>query len=125
MRRSEIRCVATVDLRHATETKRLDIVTHQGARLRAVVDKERKFSAARNRLDAERAGAGKQVEHAGIRNRIVVGVNQDVEERLAQTIRCGTNVTRGRRGEIAALQPAADDAHSLFVPRLEIALAMI
>ena len=44
-------------------------------------------------------------------NRIVIGMDQDVEQRLAQPVRGRADVARGRRREIAALQSSADDAH--------------
>ena len=106
-----MRGVAAIHFRHAAEAQRFDIVAQQRAGFRAVVDEQREFRAARDRLDAERAGAGKQIEHARIRDRIVIGVDQDVEQRLAQPVRGGTDVARGRRRQIAALQSSADDAH--------------
>src|ERR1700732_2504107 len=97
MRRPKVRRVATIDFCYTAEAKHLDIVAHQGARLRAIVDEERELRAARDPLDAKRAGTGKQVEHARIRNRIVVTVDQDIEQRLAQAVRRGAYVARGRR----------------------------
>ena len=64
MRRAEICGVATIHLGDAAEPERLDIVAQQRARFGAVIDEQRECGAARNRLDAERAGAGEQVEHA-------------------------------------------------------------
>src|SRR5262249_6636011 len=81
--------------------------------------------AARDRLDAERAGAGEEIEHACAFDRVVIGVHQDVEHGLAQAIRCRADFARGRRSQIAAPQSSADHPHSLFVPRPEIALAVI
>ena len=102
MRRAEIGRIAAVDLGHAAKAERLDIVAQQRARFGAVVDEQRELRAARDRLDAERAGAGEQIEHARIFDRIVIGVNEDVEHRLAQPIRGGADVARG--GE-ARLRP--------------------
>src|SRR5258708_38787580 len=86
MRRAEIGGIAAVDFRYATKAERLDIVAQQRSRLGAIVDEQREFGAARHRLDAERAGAGEQVEHARIFDRIVIGVDEDIEDRLAQAI---------------------------------------
>ena len=111
MRRAEIAGVAAIDFRHAAEAQRFDIVAQQRAGLRAIIDEQREFRAARDRFNAERAGAGKQIEHAGIRDRIVIGMDQDIEQRLAQPVRGGTDIARGWRCQIAALQSPADDAH--------------
>ena len=97
MRRAEIGGVAAIDFRDAAEPQRLDIVAQQRAGLGAVVDEQRERRAARNRLDAERAGAGEQVEHARALDRIVIGMDQDVEQRLAQPVRGRPDVARGRR----------------------------
>src|ERR1700722_16847189 len=111
MNRAEIGGIAAVHLCHATEPQRLDIVAQQRPRLGAVIDEQREFSTARDRLDAERAGAGEQVEHARVLNRIVIGVDEDIEQRLAQPVRGRADVARGRRHQIAAPQSPADDAH--------------
>ena len=63
MRGAELGRVAAEDLRDAAEAERLDIFAQQRARLGAVIDEQRKGRAARDRLDAERAGAGEQIEH--------------------------------------------------------------
>src|SRR6266576_1360029 len=103
--------VAAVYFGDAAQAQRLDIVAQQRSRFGAVIDEERERRPSRDRLDAERAGAGEQVEHAGTLNRIVVGMNEDIEQRLAQAVRGGADLARGWRGEIAALQSPADDAH--------------
>ncbi len=54
------------------------------------------FAPREDRLDAERAGAGEEIEHARILDRIVIGVHEDVEHGLAQAIRRGADVARGR-----------------------------
>ena len=103
--------VTAVDFGDAAEAQRLDIVAQQRSRFGAVIDEQRERRPPRDRLDSERAGAGEQVEHAGIPDRIVIGVNQNIEQRLAQAVRGRTDLARRGRGEIAALQSPADDAH--------------
>ena len=87
--------------------ERLDILAQQRARLRAVIDEQRESRAARQRLDAERAGAGKQIEHARAGDRIAVGVHQDVEQRLAQPVggRADAPPTSARRAGARAIVP--------------------
>ena len=86
MRRSELRRVAAEDAGDAGQPERLDIGADQRACLGAVVDEQREGRAARDRLQPERAGAGKQVEHARARDRIAIGMDQDIEQRLAQAV---------------------------------------
>src|SRR5262249_15516655 len=92
---------------------------------RAVVDEQRERSTSRDGLDAERAGAGKEIEHARALKRIAIGMRKDVEHGLAQTIRGRADRLRRRRSQVAAPQSSADHAHHLLFPRLEIALAVI
>src|SRR6516165_11813927 len=122
---AQIGGVAAEDLGDAAKPQRLDIVAQQRACLGAVVDKQRERGAARDGLDAERAGTGKEIEHARALDRIAVGMNEDVEHRLAQAVRGRPDFARGRRGEIASLQSTANHAHALFVPRLKITLTVI
>ena len=86
MRRTELGRVAAKNSRDAAEAERFRILPQQRARFYAVVDEQRERSAARERLDAERAGAGKQIEHACAGNRVSVGVGENVEQRLAQAV---------------------------------------
>src|SRR5262249_21820497 len=125
VRRAKIGGIAAEHLCDAAKPQRLDIVAQQRARLCAIVDKQRKGSSPRDRLDAERAGAGEEIEHAGALDSVVVGVDEDVEERLAQAVRGRTDRLRRRCGEIAAPQSPADHAHALRVPRAKIAFAVI
>ena len=69
----------------------------------------RRGRAARQRLDAQRAAAGEQVQHphAGDVRR------QPVEQRLAHAVRRGPQARRIRKGQLPAAQAAADDAHFL------------
>src|SRR5262249_51189111 len=82
-----------------------------GARLGAVVDEQRKIGAARKRLEPERAGAGEEIEHARAAHRIAIGMDEDIEQRLAQPVSGGPDRLRLRRGERAAAQTSADDTH--------------
>ena len=105
--------VAPEDAGDAAEAERRDVLAQQRARLRAVVDEQREGRAARERLEPERAGAGEEIEHARAGDRIAVGVDEDVEQGLAQPVggRPDRPRVRLRRGERAAAQPPADDAH--------------
>ena len=94
MRRAEIGRIAAIDFCDAAEAERFDVVAEQRARLRAVVHEQREPRAARRCLDAERAGAGEEIEHARTLNWVVIGMNEDVEHGLAQAVRGGANVTR-------------------------------
>ena len=79
--------------------KRLHVFADQAARLGAVVDEEREGRAARQRLEAHGARAGEQVEDARARDRVVVGVREDVEDRLAQAVGGRADGVRPRSGE--------------------------
>ncbi len=70
-----------------SRAERLDVLADQGARLRALVDEEGVGRPPRQRLEAERSGAGEEIEDARPHRRIVVGMGQDVEDRLAQPVR--------------------------------------
>ena len=77
----------------------LHVLADEAARLGAFVDEEREGRAARERLEAHRAGAGEQVEHARARDRIVVAVRENVEDRLAQAVRGRADRVRLRSAE--------------------------
>jgi hypothetical protein len=81
--RSELRRIAPEDFRDAAQPERLDVGADERARLRSLVDQQRKGRPPRDRLQPERARAGEQVEHARARDRIAIGVDQDVEQGLA------------------------------------------
>jgi len=51
--------------------------------LRAVVNKQGEAGAARQRLNAERAGPCEQVKHARAGDQVIIGMDQNIEERLA------------------------------------------
>jgi hypothetical protein len=59
--------------------------------LRAIVNKQREAGAARQRLDAERPCPREQVKHARPVERVIIGMDQNIEERLAQPIGGGTD----------------------------------
>src|SRR5262249_52162761 len=86
MRASKLARVAPKDTGRAAQTERGDIGANERARLGRLIDEQRKGGTARERLDAERAGAGKQIEHAGAGDGIAVGVEENVEQRLAQPV---------------------------------------
>src|SRR5436309_14031622 len=51
------------------EASRLEVLTERPHSLRVALDERRGEGASRERLDAERAGTGEEVEHAGARER--------------------------------------------------------
>src|SRR5262245_29193047 len=117
MRRAEIACIAAENAGDAAQAQRRHVLAQQGARLGAVVDEQRKGGAARERLEPERAGAGEEIEHARAGDRIAVGVDEDVEQRLAQPVGGRPDRLRLRRRKRAAAQASADDAHQCRSPR--------
>src|SRR3954454_15118639 len=114
MRRSEIAGIAAGHFWPGAKPERLDIIAQQRPCLGAIVDEQRERRATRDRLNAKRAGPREKVEHASACKWIVIGMEQDVKQRFAQTIRCWANVTGGRRCEVAALQAPADDTHQRY-----------
>src|SRR6266568_1295814 len=111
MRATELGRVAPKDPGHAAEAQRLDIAANERAGFRAIVDEQREACAARERLEPERAGAGEEVEHARVRHRVAMSMDQDVEQALAQPV--GGRADRGgfRARQVPPAQSAADDAH--------------
>src|SRR3990170_6977984 len=63
--RAELGCIAPPDLGDAGQAQRLHIAADGCARLGALLDEDTEAGAARQRLEAERAGAGEEIEHAG------------------------------------------------------------
>ena len=57
--------VAAEDARAAGEAEGFDVAADEAARLDALLHEQREAGAARQRLDAERAGAGEKIEDAG------------------------------------------------------------
>ena len=112
---AEVGRVAAQDAGDAVQAERLHVLADEAAALDACLDEHRRRRAARDRLDAERAGAGEEVEHARALARQVVAVDEDVEERLAQPVARRTDVVRARCGERPAPKSSADDAHADFV----------
>src|SRR5262249_42468229 len=117
MCRTELRRIAAKDARHAPQAERLDIRANERARFRAVIDEQRKRRAARYRLETERPGAGEEIEHARTDERVVIGMHQDIEQRLAQTVGGGPDPGSGRPLEAAPAQPSTDNAHQSMIPK--------
>ena len=111
MNGTEPRRVAAKDARRAAEAERGNVLAQQRARLGALVDEQDESGAARGRLDAERAGAGEKIEHARAGDRIAVGMEENIEQRFAQPVGGRPDRLGLRRGERAAAQASADDAH--------------
>ena len=89
----------------------LDVVADEAARLRASFDEHHARRAARQRLEAERAGAGEQVEDAQAIEVRAEPAGQDVEHRFADPSAVGRINVIGRREQLLAAKLAGDDAH--------------
>src|SRR5947209_4709874 len=111
MRAAELGRVAAKNFRNAPGAQRLDVRPDQRPRLGALLDEKRKTCAARERLEPERAGAREQVEHARVRHRIAVTVEEHVEQAFAQPVGGRTDRSGFRAREISAAPSAPDDAH--------------
>src|SRR5687768_14433710 len=83
-----------------------------GDRARVALDEQRARGAPRQRLDAERARAGVEVEHPGPVQRA-----EHREQRLADAIRRRARSAARRRCEPAPAEAARYDAHALTPPR--------
>ena len=79
----------------------------QRGRAAILLDERDVRGAAAQRLDADRAGPGKAVEHA----RALDPRRQDVEQRLAQLVGGRPQPVPGRRLQPAPLERAGDDSH--------------
>src|SRR5271165_3208374 len=64
MHRPEPGRIAPEDARAAAEPERLDVLAFQRTRLRAIINKQNKRSAARGCFTAERSGAGEEIKYA-------------------------------------------------------------
>src|SRR6516225_2802366 len=105
MRAAELGRIAPENATHAAQAQRGDVLPQQRARLGAVIDEQREGRAARERLEPERAGTGKEIEHARAADGIAIGVNENVEQRLAQPVGARPDRRRFRRGVRAAAAP--------------------
>src|SRR5712671_646119 len=117
MRGPEPRRIAAKDTADTAKPERSNIFAQQRARLGRIVDKQRKGRAARERFEAERAGAGKEIEHARAGDRVAIGMDKNVEQGLAQLVGSRADRVRARRGERAPAQAATDDAHQPLLRR--------
>src|ERR1700733_1975781 len=103
--------VAAENACRAAKAKRGDVFAKQRPRLGAIVDKQRKNRAARDRFDAKRAGAGEKVESTRAGDRVAGAMQKNIEQRLTQSVGGRANGAGFRVGERAPAQPSADDAH--------------
>src|SRR5690606_14310602 len=103
--------VAAENLRAPLQAERLDIVADQATALRGFLHEQAMHGTARDRLYAERAGAGEEVEHARALRQAVIGMGEHIEHRLAGAVRGRPDpaVARCRQGATAELSP--DNAH--------------
>jgi hypothetical protein len=116
MRRAEPGGVAAENAAGAAEAKLLGVVAQQRAGFDSFVDEQHIGRAARQSFDAERAGAGKQIKHARIGDRIAIAVGENIEQRFAQPV--GGRAQSFRRLAVALrsrdrarAQASADDTH--------------
>src|SRR6478735_9676289 len=111
MRGAEFGRIAPENSRHAAEAECLDVIAQQRARLHPFIDKQRVGRAARYCLDAERAGAGEQVQYPGPGDRVAVRMRENVEQGFAQTVGGRSNRVGLRTGKRARTKLAANDPH--------------
>src|SRR5262245_18289781 len=87
--RAELSGIAPPELSDAGKAKRFDVAADGGTRLGALLDEQAEARTARQRLEPERARAGKQIEHAGVfEDDAGSAVLQHIEQRLAHFVRC-------------------------------------
>src|SRR3954447_22824026 len=94
------------------EPERVEIGPDHGHRAGLALDEQRARGAPRQRLDAQRARPGEQVEHARAVER-----PEGREQRLAPPIRRRPRAAPRRRLQAAAAEPARYDAHGGTRPR--------
>src|SRR5262249_26341961 len=90
----------------AGQAELLEVAVDRPAGVAVVVDEEGAGRAARERLEAERARAGEQVEHRGAVDRA-----DQVERGLADAVARRARVRAGRREDAGAAAAAGDDPH--------------
>src|SRR5690606_14248212 len=100
--------IAPEDARAALQPELLDIVPDQGAGPGGDLDEQAEAGAARKRLQAEGAGAGKQVEDPCLVEQPGKAVLQDVEQRLAHAVRGRAGGIARRRTQAAAAKLTGD-----------------
>src|SRR5262249_31158586 len=105
----EPRRIAPEDAADTAKPERSNILAQQGTRLGGIVDQQRQGRGARGRVEAKRPGAGEKIEHACADDRVAIGVNENVEQGLAQLIRGRADCMRARRRERTPAESATDD----------------
>ena len=109
---AELGRVTPPDLGGTGERQRLDIAADGRARVRALLHEQAEARAARHRLEPERARAGKQIEHAGVREiELWRAVLEHVEQRLAHAVRCRPRGEALRRLDALSSELAGYDSH--------------
>ena len=83
--------IGAPDARDAAERENFDIGAQKRSRFRAVVDEQREFGAARQRLDPQRARACEEVDDASALDDARMAVDQNIEDRFAQALRSRPN----------------------------------
>jgi hypothetical protein len=76
-----------------------------------MIDKQRKLRAARKRLQTQRPRSGEKIEHARAGKGIAIGVDKNIEQRLAQPISRGPDRLGFRSSEHAPAQSPSHNAH--------------
>jgi hypothetical protein len=111
--RTELGRVAPPDLGGACQPQRLDVPADGSTRFRAVLDEERETCTAGDRLEAERAGACEQIEHARTVEIDRSGaVFEDVEKRLSDAVGGGPRGEPLWRLNVCAPEPPRYNAHA-------------
>src|SRR6056297_1193828 len=93
-----------------------DVLAQEPQCLASALDEAGRGGPARQRLEAERAGPGEEIEHARPRDGIAIAARQHVEERLAHPVGGGAQMRGGialaEACERAPAMRAADDPHA-------------
>ena len=110
--RPQVRGRAPVQARVSEQAQRLDIVADRAARAVICFHEQAEGRAPAHRLQPQRAGAGKQVDHPrALQLRRPVGMGDHVEQALARAVtgRPRAHATGGDK--VAAFMGSGDDAH--------------
>ena len=87
------------------------IATDERARFRAIIDEQGEFSAPRHSFQPQRARASEQVNHPPAIRRIVIGMDENIEQALAQTVRCRANGAGAWPPQHPPFETTADNPH--------------
>jgi hypothetical protein len=113
----ELGGVAAENTRDAAKPERRNIFAKERAGFGAIIDEQGEGCAARQRFDAKGARPGEEVDDASAGDRVAIGVRQNIEQRLAKPVGCGTDRGGFRARQNAPAQSTADHAHQSMIPK--------